>query len=376
MIDFSKEQILIADVVKEFTKKEIEPRDKWMDENGFDYELNKKIAKAGIYGINIPLEYGGAGANTVTTCMVMHELCKGSASIGVILSAHWMASTMILNSGTQAQKEKYLPMAAEGKIFAFGLSESFAGSDAAGIRTVAKKEGDKWILNGSKAWITNSGVADVYIILAKTDQSKGSKGISAFIIEDGTEGFIIGKKEDKMGVRGSSTTEISLNDVILDEDALLGKVNEGFKLAMKALDGGRVTAAAVSTGIAEHAFEIAKNYANERKTFGKPIGKHQGIMFKIADMASNIYAMKLMMYEAADRKDKTESFTEYSAMAKVFASEKTTQICLDAIQILGGYGYSREYHVERLLRDAKFVEIGEGSSEILRMVIGSKFLTK
>ncbi len=376
LFDFTQEQLMIRDMVRDFTIKEVAPRDKWMDENGFDHELHKKLCSAGLMGVHLPEQYGGADGDAITSALVIHELAKGSASTALFLDAHWLAADIILYHGSDEQKSKYLPMAAEGKIFAFGLTESSAGSDAAGIKSQAVRDGDTWILNGGKAWITNSGVADVYIILAKTQPELGNKGISAFIVDEGTEGLKIGKKEDKMGMRGTSTTELSFDNIRLPQSAMVGAENSGFKIAMMALDGARISIGAISAGLAEHAMNAAKSYANERTTFGKPIAKHQGIMFKFADMAAQIEATTLMTYNVARMKAEGKRHTLEAAMVKLFGSEMCTKVCLECVQVLGGYGYSKEYHVERFARDAKLLEIGEGTSEILRMLIGATILAK
>ena len=377
LIKFTEEQSMIRDMVRDFTEKEVAPRDKWMDENGFDWGVYNKLCETGLVGVHFPEEYGGAGCDAVTSTIVIHELAKGSASMALALDISWVASDMILHNGTPEQKAKYLPLAAEGKIFAFGLTEASAGSDAARIQTTAvKAEDGSWILNGGKSWITNSGIADYYIIMAITDRSKGAKGISAFIMPKETEGLIIGKHEDKMGMRGTSTCELSFDNMRLPADALLSSEGMGFKIAMQGLDGGRISVAAISCGLSEHAFEVAKAYANERITFGKPIAKHQGIQFKFADMATDITAMEMMVYNAAEAKASGKRHTLEAAEAKLFCSSRCTQICLEALQILGGNGYSKEFHVERFVRDAKLLEIGEGASEILRMVIGGTVLGK
>ncbi len=377
LINFTEEQKMVRDMVREFTKKEIEPRDKWMDENGFDFDLHKKISETGLAGIHIPEEYGGGGGDAVTSAIVIHEMAKGSGSVALALDAHWLAADTILYHGSDEQKKKYLPMAAAGKIFAFGLTEPCAGSDAAGIKSnVVPAPDGGWILNGSKAWITNSGVADIYTILAKTDPSAGSKGISAFIVPNGIKGLNIGKFEDKMGCRGSATCELSFDNIHLPADALLGPLGSGFKIAMMALDGARISIGAIAAGLSEHAMTIAKNYANERMTFGKPIAKHQGIMFKFADISAEIRAMELMTYDTAAMKAAGKRHTVEAAQTKLFSATRCTQICLECQQVLGGNGYSREYHIERFVRDAKLLEIGEGTNEILRMLIGSSILAQ
>ena len=375
--NFTEEQIMIRDMVREFTKKEVEPRDKWMDENGFDYELHKKLTQAGLMGIHLDEKYGGGGGDAVTSIIVIHEIAKGSASEALFLDANWLAADLILYHGTEAQKDKYLPQAAQGKIFAFGLTESCAGSDAAGIKsTVVPADDGGWILNGGKAWITNSGVADYYIILAKTDPAAGNKGISAFIVPKDAEGLTIGKFEDKMGMRGSATCELSFDNIKLPADALVGKEGAGFKIAMMALDGARISIGAIASGLAQHAMEVAKNYANERVTFGKPIAKYQGVAFKFADMAAKIRAIDLMVWDTAQMKSEGQRHTVEAAELKLMSSRWCCEICDECIQILGGNGYSREFHVERFYRDAKLLEIGEGTSEIQRMVISGAVLAK
>lgn len=375
MYQFTEEQLMIRDMVREFTKKEVEPRDKWMDENGFDYELHQKLIQAGLMGIHLDEKYGGGGGDAVTSIIVIHEIAKGSASAALFLDANWLAADLILHHGTEAQKDKYLPQAAQGKIFAFGLTEASGGSDAAAIRsTVVPAADGGWVMNGSKAWITNSGVADYYVILAKTDPEAGSKGISAFIVPKDAEGLSIGKFEDKMGMRGSATCELSFNDLHLPADALLGQLGGGFKYAMEALDGARISIGAIAAGLSEHAMTIARDYANERICFGKPISKFQGIQFKFADMAAEIRAMELLTYDTAKMKAEGKRHTLEAAETKLFSGTHSTQICLECQQVLGGNGYSKEFHVERFVRDAKLLEIGEGTNEILRMVIGGTVL--
>jgi len=282
---------------------------------------------------------------------------------------------MIYEHGSEEQKNKYLPLAAQGKIFAFGLTESNAGSDAAAIRSIADKNEDgSWTLNGSKAWITNSGVADYYLIMAKTDPSKGALGISVFIVPKDAEGLEIGKFESKMGIRGSATCELAFNNIQLPADALIGKEGMGFKIAMQALDGARISIGAIASGLAQHAMEIAKNYALERTTFGKPIAKYQDVAFKFADMAAKIYAIDLMVWDTSVMKVEGKRHTVEASMLKLMSGKWCKEICDDCIQILGGNGYSREYHVERLYRDAKVLEIAEGAAGIQRLVISGSVL--
>lgn len=377
LIKFTEEQKMVRDMVREFTKNEVEPRDYWMDQNdSFDRELYQKFVDTGLMGVLVPEEYGGMGADFVTSTIIVHELAKGSASFALAVEISHVAAEMICTWGTEAQKQAYLPRVARGDLFAFGLTEASAGSDAAGIKSVAvKNEDGTWTLNGGKSWITNSGEAEVYLILAKTQPELGSKGISAFIIPKETPGLVIGKHEKKMGMRGSSTCELSFNDIRLPAEALLGPEGVGFKIAMQVLDGGRISCAAIATALSQHAMEIAKAYANERTTFGKPIAKHQGVQFKFGDVSALIEAMQLMTYEAAFQKASEQRCTLIAAQAKLFAAINCTQICLECLQVLGGNGYSQEFHIERLVRDAKLLEIGEGTNEILRMVIGGTVLS-
>lgn len=374
--NFTEEQLMIRDMVREFTQNEVTPLDEELDKHGFSHELYEKMKENGLMGIHFPEKYGGAEGDAITSAITVHELAKGSASIALFLDAHWLAADTILYHGTEEQKEKYLHKAATESIFSFALTEPCAGSDAAGIKTTAKLEGDEWVLNGNKAWITNAGVADVCVVLAKTDPDAGAKGISAFIIEKGTPGFSVGKEENKMGMRGSNTAELVLDNVHIPKNQLLGEIGSGFKIAMIALDGARISIGAIAAGLAEHAMKIARDYANERYAFGKPIAKLYAIQEKLADMAIGIEATELMTYSTAKLKTEGKRHTKEAAMVKVFGSEMCMKSCNQAIQVLGGYGYSKEYHVERFLRDAKLLEIGEGTSEVLRMVIGNTVLAE
>lgn len=374
--NFTEEQLMIRDMVREFTQNEVTPLDEELDKHGFSHELYEKMKENGLMGIHFPEKYGGAEGDAITSAITVHELAKGSASIALFLDAHWLAADTILYHGTEEQKEKYLYKAATESIFSFALTEPCAGSDAAGIKTTAKLEGDEWVLNGNKAWITNAGVADVCVVLAKTDPDAGAKGISAFIIEKGTPGFSVGKEENKMGMRGSNTAELVLDNVHIPKNQLLGEIGSGFKIAMIALDGARISIGAIAAGLAEHAMKIARDYANERYAFGKPIAKLYAIQEKLADMAIGIEATELMTYSTAKLKAEGKRHTKEAAMVKVFGSEMCMKSCNQAIQVLGGYGYSKEYHVERFLRDAKLLEIGEGTSEVLRMVIGNTVLAE
>ncbi len=376
LIQLTEEQKMLRDMAREFTRNEIAPRDKWMDENGFDWDLCKKITEAGFMGANIPEQYGGGGGGIVDTTIIANEFAKGSASIATFVGGHWLASNLILENGTEEQRQKYMPLAVAGKIFAFGLTEASAGSDAAGIKSIAEETEDGWVLNGGKAWITNSGVADYYVILALTEPELGTKGISAFIMPKDTEGLAVGKFEEKMGVRGSATCELAFNNIRLPKDALLGTRGKGFVMAMQTLDIGRISAAAVCAGIAEHAMNLAKDYANERKAFGKPIKAFQGVAFRFADMYAEIKAMELLAFDAATTKDAGGRCTLDAAAAKLFATERATQICIQAQAVFGGNGMSKEYDIERLLRDARVWTVMEGSTEILRMIVSGNVLAQ
>lgn len=376
LIQFTAGQKMLRDVAREFTRNEIAPRDKWMDENGFDWELCRKITDAGFMGANIPEQYGGGGGGIVDTTIIAQEFAKGSASIATFMGGHWLASNLILENGTEEQRQKYMPLAVSGKIFAFGLTEAGAGSDAAGIKSLAVETEDGWLLNGSKAWITNSGVADYYIILAMTDPEQGTNGISAFILPKEAEGLAVGKFEEKIGVRGSATCELAFDNIKLPKDALLGVRGKGFKMAMQTLDIGRISAAAVCAGICQHAMELARDYANERKAFGKPIKAFQGLAFRFADMYAEIKAMELLAYDAAAMKDAGVRCTLDAAAAKLFATEKGTQICIQAQAVFGGNGMSKEYDIERLLRDIRVWSVMEGSTEILRMIVSGNVLAQ
>ena len=370
LFDWTEEQLMLRDTIRKFTKNEVAPRDKWMDENGYDWDLHQKMADAGIYAIPIPAEYGGAGFDFLTGIMVIHEVAKGSASAALNLDCFWLVYDILMRYGTPEQKTKYLPLAREGKRIGFALTESTAGSDATAIRaTATPAEGGGWILTGEKAWITNME-ADYSIIFAKTDPTLGAKGISAFLIPKDSEGFHVGSHEDKMGLRGTTTGDLSFDHVYLPPESLLGKEGQGFQIAMSALDGARISISAVSTGIAHHAMELAGIYANERIAFKQPISAFEGIQFKFADMSSRIRAMELMIYDAARMKDQGIRNSLEAAQTKLLCSTWATQIALEAMQIMGANGCSKEYHVERFVRDAKMIEVAEGTTEILKISIG------
>ncbi len=334
------------------------------------------MAKNGMMGITVPKEYGGAGADNVSYAMAVEELSKHCGTTGVIVSAHTsLCCAPILEHGTEEQKRKYLPGLASGeKLGAFGLTEPNAGTDAAGQQTTAILEGDNYILNGSKIFITNAGYADVYVILAMTDKSKGLRGISAFIVEKEYEGFSVGKKELKMGIRGSSTSELIFTNCKVPKENLLGKEGKGFSLAMKTLDGGRIGIAAQALGLAQGALDETVKYTKERKQFGRAISKFQNTQFELASMDTITEAARLLVYKAAYLKDQNIRYSKEAAMAKLFASETAMEVTTKAVQLHGGYGYTREYPVERMMRDAKITEIYEGTSEVQKMVIAASLL--
>lgn len=374
--ELSEEQSLIRDTVREFAESEIGPSAAQRDEEErFDRALMfDSLAELGLTGIVFPEEYGGAGADYLSYAIAVEELSRVCASTGVTLSAHLsLCANPIYLFGSENQKQQYLtPLATGEKMGAFGLTEPSAGSDAGSTKTTAIKNGSGWLLNGSKIFITNGGEAETYVVLARTDKdAKKHHGLSAFIIEKGTEGFTFGKKEQKLGIRSSPTMEIIFDNCLIPEENLLGEEGEGFKVAMKTLDGGRIGIASQAVGIAQGALEQAVNYAKERKQFDKPIAAFQGISFQLADMATQIEASRLMVYNAAYRASAGLSYSQASAMAKLMASETAMKVSTQAVQILGGYGYSREFPVERMMRDAKITEIYEGTSEIQRLVIGT-----
>ncbi|KJS20163.1 MAG: acyl-CoA dehydrogenase [Clostridiaceae bacterium BRH_c20a] len=375
--NLNEEQKMIRDMVRHFAENEIKPVADQLDRSGeFPTEIMKKLSELGVLGIPIPEEYGGIGSSFLSYIVAIEELSRACASTGVIVETHTsLGSEPILDFGTEEQKRKYLPRLASGQIIgSFGLTESNAGSDAAGMQTFAVIDGDDYVINGSKIFISNAGIADLTILFAKTDKEKGVKGISAFIVEKNTLGYIVGPPEDKLGIRASQTCALTFEDMRIPRENLLGKVNEGFKIAMHTLDGGRIAIAAQALGIAQAAFEAASEYSKQRVQFGQPIGKLQGIQWHIADMATEIQAARLLTYQAAWLKDQGLRYTKEAAMAKLFASEAASRFTSRAIQVHGGYGFMMEYPVQRHYRDAKITEIYEGTSEIQRMVIANNVL--
>jgi butyryl-CoA dehydrogenase len=375
--NFTREQELVRQMLKEFVEKEVKPISAHIDETEeFPMENVKKMARYGIMGIPFPREYGGAGGDDISYIIAVEELAKACGSTSVILSAHTsLCCWPIFKYGTEEQKQKYLPELLKGeKLGAFALTEPNAGTDAAGQQTIARVDGGDFVLNGSKVFITNGGYADVFVIFAMTDKSKGTKGISAFIVKKGTKGFEIGKKEEKMGIRASSTTELIFKDCRIPKGNMLGKEGKGFGVAMSTLDGGRIGIAAQALGIAEGALEEAVKYLKARKQFGKPIGAFQGIQWYIAEMATKVEASKLLVYKAAWKKATGQSYSLEAAMAKLYASETAMEVTTKVVQIFGGYGFTKDYPVERMMRDAKITEIYEGTSEVQKMVIAGNIL--
>ncbi|NLX62513.1 MAG: acyl-CoA dehydrogenase [Tissierellia bacterium] len=375
--ELTREQEMVRDVMRKFAENEVKPIAAEIDESGrFPMENVKKMARYNMLGIPFPVEYGGAGGDDLSYVIAVEELSKVCASTGVILSAHTsLACWPIYHFGTEEQKQKYLvPLAKGEKLGAFGLTESNAGTDAAAQQTTAVLDGDNYILNGTKIFITNGGQADVYIIFAMTDKSKGHRGISAFIVEKDFPGFSIGKIEDKMGIRASATAELIFDDCVVPKENLLGKEGEGFKIAMATLDGGRIGIAAQALGIAEGAFEETVKYVKEREQFGRPLAKFQGLQWMIADMATAIEAAKLLVYKAAICKQKGLPYSKEAAMAKLYASQTAMDVTTKCVQLHGGYGFTKDYPVERMMRDAKITEIYEGTSQVQQMVIAANIL--
>ncbi len=375
--NLTEEQEMVRQMVREFAEKEVAPRAAEMDERGeMPAELIEKIAEMGLLGITVPEAYGGGEGDFLSYIIAVEELSRACASTGVTVETHVSLGTEpILNWGTEGQKQKYLPGLAAGKLIgSFGLTEPNAGSDAAAIESTAVPDGDSWLLNGSKIFISNSGLADLCIVLAMTDQTLGTRGISAFIVETATPGFSVGRQEEKMGIRAAKTASLNFDNVRVPRDNLLGQVGEGFKIALHSLDGGRVAIAAQALGIAQSAFDKAREYAGMRRQFNRPISAFQAVQFMLAEMATEIKAARMLTYHAAWLKDQGERITEAAAMAKYYASEAATKLSSKAVQIYGGYGYIRENGVERLMRDAKITEIYEGTTEIQKIVIAGQLL--
>ncbi|HHK5613455.1 TPA: acyl-CoA dehydrogenase AcdA [Bacillus paranthracis] len=374
----SEEHEMIRKMVRDFAKNEVAPTAAERDEEErFDRALFDQMAELGLTGIPWPEEYGGIGSDYLAYVIAIEELSRVCASTGVTLSAHTsLAGWPIFKFGTEEQKQTFLrPMAEGKKIGAYGLTEPGSGSDAGGMKTIAKRDGDHYVLNGSKIFITNGGIADIYVVFALTDPESKQRGTSAFIVESDTPGFSVGKKESKLGIRSSPTTEIMFEDCRIPVENLLGEEGQGFKIAMQTLDGGRNGIAAQAVGIAQGALDASVEYARERHQFGKPIATQQGIGFKLADMATDVEAARLLTYQAAWLESEGLPYGKESAMSKVFAGDAAMKVTTEAVQVFGGYGYTKDYPVERYMRDAKITQIYEGTQEIQRLVI-SRMLTK
>ncbi len=373
--ELNKTQDLFRQMIREFAEKEVKPLAAEIDEQErFPIETVEKMGKLGIMGIPVPKQYGGAGGDNIMYSIAVEELSRVCATTGVIVSAHTsLCVAPILEHGTEEQKNKYVPKLASGEwIGAFGLTEPNAGTDASAQQTTAVADGDEWVLNGNKIFITNAGYAHVYVIFAMTDKSLGTKGISAFIVEKDTPGFTIGKKEMKLGIRGSATCELIFENCRIPKENLLGKIGGGFAIAMKTLDGGRIGIASQALGIAQGAMDETIKYTKERKQFGKSLSSFQNTQFQMADLYTKVEASRLLVRSAAFKKDKGIPYSADAAMCKLFAAETAMEVTTKAVQFHGGYGYTREYPVERMMRDAKITEIYEGTSEVQRMVISAK----
>ena len=375
--NYNENQKLIAEMIRSFSAKEIIPNIKnWDDNQIFPVPVFKKLGELGLMGVLVPQEYGGSGFGYAEYVTAIEELAKVDPSIGLSMAAHNSLCTgHIMQFGSEEQKKKYLPKLASAEwIGAWGLTEHNTGSDSGGMSTTAVKDGDNWLLNGAKNFITHAISGDVAVVIVRTGEKGDSKGMSAFIVEKGTPGFSSGKKEDKLGMRASETAELVFDNCRVTEENLLGNVGDGFIQAMKVLDGGRISIAALSLGIAKGAYEAALKYAKERVQFGKPIAQHQAIAFKLADMATTIEASELLIYKAVGKKNTNQKVTLDGAMAKYYSSEVAVQVSADAVQVLGGYGYTKDFPVERFYRDSKLCTIGEGTSEIQKIVIAKQIL--
>jgi len=376
-LDLTEEQQLLQRSVREFAEAEVKPHAKEIDETGrFPRDTFEKAAELGLTGVAVPENYGGAGMDHVSYAIVIEEISRVCASTGTILSVqNSLYCDPILRFGTEEQKQKFLvPYARGEKIGCYALTEPQAGSNAAALRTKAERKGDAYVVNGTKAWITNGGAADAALVYVNTQPEKGEKGITALIVEKGTRGFAVGKEEKKLGVHATACTELSFTDCEVPVGNRIGNEGEGYKVALSTLDGGRIGIAAQATGIAQGAFEAALSYAQQRQAFGHPIADFQAIQFMLADMATELDAARLLARRAAWKQDSGARFTMEASIAKLFASEMSTRVTHKAIQIHGGYGYSREYPVERNYRDARITEIYEGTSEIQRLVISASVL--
>ncbi|MBW6515069.1 MAG: acyl-CoA dehydrogenase family protein [Candidatus Cloacimonetes bacterium] len=374
---FTEEQLEIREITRKVAEEKIKPvREKYDEEGIFPWDIVEVFAQTDLFAILIPEEYGGISGKVVDLCIVTEELCRVCAGISLSLGASGLGLYPILLSGSEEQKQKFLPAIAEGKrLAAFALTEANAGSDAGAIETTATLDGDHYVLNGTKQWITNGGEAEVYTVFAMTDKTKGARGASCFIVEKDTPGFSFGKKENKMGIRASATSELIFEDCRVPKENLIGKEGFGFMIAMKTFDKSRPMVAAQAIGIAQGAYEEAVKYSKERNQFGKPISSFQAIQFMLADMATQIEAARALVFATAKMIDEgSKKYSKESAMCKYFASDMAMKVTTDAVQILGGYGYMKEYPVEKMMRDAKITQIYEGTNQIQRSIVASHLL--
>ena len=379
MFGLTEEQKQLQSAVRSFAEGEIAPHvSEWDEKSEFPHEVVKKLGEMGLLGVIFPESLGGAGMGYVEYVLAIEELSRVDGSVGIIVAAHnSLCTNHIMLAGNDEQRKRWIPKLASGQwLGAWGLTEPGSGSDAAGARTTAVKKGDCWVLNGSKTFITNGGHANCAVVLAVTDREKGTKGISAFVVEKGTKGFRPGRKENKLGLRASDTSELIFEDCEIPAENLIGKEGDGFKDAMRVLDGGRISIAALSLGMARGALDAAMKYAQERRQFGKAISEFQAIQFKLANMATELDAAWLLTMRAAQMKDEGKKVTLESAMAKLYASEAACRICDEGLQIHGGYGFIKDYPAEKFYRDVRLCPIGEGTSEIQRMVIARELLGK
>jgi alkylation response protein AidB-like acyl-CoA dehydrogenase len=380
-VDFrpTDEQEILRRTVREFAEAEIRPHVmEWDEAQHFPMELLPKLASLGLMGIQFPEQYGGSAMSSVDYCICIEELARVCPAISLSVAAHnGLCTSHIHMFGNEGQKTQYLPRLVRGEVLgAWGLTEASAGSDAAGMRTTAARQGECWVLNGSKTFITHGSIGGVMVVMAVTDRAKGSRGISAFVLEHGTPGMSAGKKEDKLGMRASDTSEVLFQDCRLPASGLLGEEGQGFINTLQVLDAGRIGIAALSVGLAQGAYEAARRYAKERRQFGQPIASFQAIQWKLADNATRIEAARLLTYRAADMKDRGLRTTKESSMAKLYASEIAVKAADDCVQIHGGYGFVKDYPAEKYFRDVKLVTIGEGTSEIQRLVIARQLLAQ
>jgi alkylation response protein AidB-like acyl-CoA dehydrogenase len=376
--ELDEEQIEIRDTVRRFTEQEITPHaEDWDEQNYFPRPVFSRMAELGLWGMTVPDEYGGSPLSRLSAALVYEELAKGDMGTAVGLGVHNMVAGTLARFGNEEQRARWLPGMVSGELFgAFSLSEASAGSDAARLQCRAERRGERYIINGSKLWVTSGGEAEIYMLMARTDADSGSKGISCFIVEKGTPGFSFGKRERKMGLHSSPTRELLFDSCEIPAGQRLGEEGQGFKIALSALDGGRVNVGAIATGVAQAAFTVASDYAREREQFGSPIAAFQGIQFMLADMAMKIEAARLLVYEAAWKMDARKNASMYAAMAKCFATDAAMEVTTNAVQILGGAGYTRDFPVERYMRDIKVAQIFEGTNQVQRTVIARSLLGK